>query len=211
MEGLTELVKFVREGGTLITEGSTSTIFPEYSVTNGVTVESPEGLFVRGSVMRGVFSDRRSPIAYGYDAQVPVYFSQGPVLNVGGGGGFGGRGGGDDRPGVGMNITPMAAADQSPRRRSIPMRATPRRRPLRHGRRPRRSRRRCRCGSWRRGPRRPGWRRVRRRGGGRWAARRARVPVATLTTCCCRACWSAVRRSPTAPRSSTSRSARATS
>ena len=92
-EGLMELVKFVREGGTLITEGSTSTIFPEYNVSNGVTVESPEGLFVRGSVMRGMFADRRSPIAYGYDAQVPVYFSQDPVLNVGGGGGFGGRGG----------------------------------------------------------------------------------------------------------------------
>ena len=106
-EGLTELVKFVREGGTLITEGSTSTIFPEYNVTSGVTVESPEGLFVRGSVMRGVFSDRRSPIAYGYDAQVPVYFSQGPVLNVGGGGGFGGRGG-TEIPGVGMNVTPMS-------------------------------------------------------------------------------------------------------
>ena len=86
-EGLMELVKFVREGGTLITEGSTSTIFPEYNVSNGVTVESPEGLFVRGSVMRGVFADRRSPIAYGYDAQVPVYFNQDPVLNVGGGGG----------------------------------------------------------------------------------------------------------------------------
>jgi hypothetical protein len=105
-EGLMELVKFVREGGTLITEGSTSTIFPEYNVTTGVTVESPEGLFVRGSVMRGVFTDRRSPIAYGYDAQVPVYFSQDPVLNVGGGG-FGGRGG-PDIAGVGMNITPMA-------------------------------------------------------------------------------------------------------
>jgi hypothetical protein len=107
-EGLMELVKFVREGGTLITEGSTSTIFPEYNVTSGVTVENPEGLFVRGSVLRGVFTDRRSPIAYGYDAQVPVYFSQDPVLAVGGGG-FGGRGGGEGAiPGVGMNVTPMA-------------------------------------------------------------------------------------------------------
>ena len=58
-EGLMELVKFVREGGTLITEGSTSTIFPEYNITSGVTVENPEGLFVRGSVMRGVV--RRPP------------------------------------------------------------------------------------------------------------------------------------------------------
>jgi Zinc carboxypeptidase len=113
-EGLMELVKFVREGGTLITEGSTSTIFPEYNVTSGVTVETPDNLFVRGSVMRGVVSDRRSPIAYGYDAQVPVYFSQSPVLNVGGGGfgGFGGGRGGDNLPGVGMNTQPMASAGQ---------------------------------------------------------------------------------------------------
>ena len=107
-EGLMELRKFVEQGGTLITEGSTAVIFPEYRFTN-VTVEDPEGLFVRGSVIRGIVSDRTSPIAYGYDAQVPVYFSQTPVLSVGGGGG-GGRGGGRGGgiPGVGMNISPMA-------------------------------------------------------------------------------------------------------
>ncbi len=109
-EGLMELAKFVREGGTLITEGATSTIFPEYNITNGVTIESPEGLFVRGSVMRGVVADRRSPIAYGYDAQVPVYFSQDPVMSVGGGAFGGGRGDGTI-PGVGMNVTPMANAN----------------------------------------------------------------------------------------------------
>jgi hypothetical protein len=109
-EGLMELVKFVQEGGTLIVEGSTSTIFPEYNVTSGITVENPDGLFVRGSVMRGVISDRRSPIAYGFDAQLPVYFNQDPVLNAGGGAGFGGGRGGDGIPGVGMNITPMAGA-----------------------------------------------------------------------------------------------------
>ena len=112
-EGLMELVKFVQQGGTLIVEGSTSTIFPEYNVTSGITVESPEGLFVRGSVMRGVVADRRSPIAYGFDAQVPVYFNQDPVLNASGGGGFGGGRGGDGIPGVGMNITPMAGAGQN--------------------------------------------------------------------------------------------------
>ena len=113
-EGLVELVKFVQAGGTLITEGSTSTILPEYNVTSGVTIESPSQLFVRGSVMRGVFADRRSPLAYGYDAQVPVYFNQEPVLTVGGGGFGGGRGGfgGADIPGVGMNVTPMASAPQ---------------------------------------------------------------------------------------------------
>ncbi len=40
-----------------------------------------------------------------------IYFNQDPVLNVGGGGG-GGRGGAESTiPGVGMNVTPMAAAN----------------------------------------------------------------------------------------------------
>ena len=46
VEGLAELAKFVQEGGTLITEGSTATIFPEYGITTGVTVEEPAQLFV---------------------------------------------------------------------------------------------------------------------------------------------------------------------
>jgi hypothetical protein len=110
-DGLTELVKFVQQGGTLIVEGATSVIFPEYNLTPGVTVENPDQLFVRGSVLRGIVADRRSPIAYGYDAQVPVYFSQDPVLNVGGGGGGRGRGG-DGIPGVGMNVTPIGSSQQ---------------------------------------------------------------------------------------------------
>ena len=66
-EGLMELVKFVQRGRHAASpKGSTSTIFPEYNITTGVTVENPDGLFVRGSVMRGVITDRRSPIAYGY-------------------------------------------------------------------------------------------------------------------------------------------------
>ncbi|MCC6318451.1 MAG: hypothetical protein IT361_12260 [Gemmatimonadaceae bacterium] len=109
IEGLTELAKFVQSGGTLLVEGSTTTIFPEYGLSTGVTIEEPANLFARGSVMRGIISDRRSPIMYGYQGtQLPVYFNQGPVLAVGGGlaGGFGGFGGGAAGPS--QNITPMA-------------------------------------------------------------------------------------------------------
>ncbi len=95
LAGLLELAKFVRDGGTLITEGSTTTIFPAYAITDGVTVEEPAQLFVRGSILRSRFVDKKSPIAYGYDgSDLPVYFNQSPVLNVTAGGGFGGRGGG---------------------------------------------------------------------------------------------------------------------
>ena len=203
-EGLMELVKFVREGGTLITEGSTSTIFPEYNITSGVTVENPDNLFVRGSVMRGVVSDRRSPIAYGYDAQVPVYFSQAPVLNAGGGGfgGFGGGRGGDSVPGVGMNTQPMATAGQqrlstwdpenppSSRCRRLAAAATRwQAARTRRSRRPRRSAAAVAAGSAAAMPPRVA----------RASSSRSR-PIPT--TCCCRACWSAASRWPAARRSS---------
>ena len=110
MEGLVELARFVREGGTLIVEGSTSTIFPQFGITSGVTIEEPATLFARGSIMRGLITDRKSPIVYGYDgAQLPVYFNQGPVINAAGGGlppelaAFLSGGGGPSQ-----NITPMA-------------------------------------------------------------------------------------------------------
>jgi hypothetical protein len=113
LEGLLELAKFVEQGGTLITDGSTTTIFPAYGITSGVTVEHPDRLFVRGSILRSKFADRQSPIAYGYaDADLPVYFNQDPVLNAGGGGippefaAF--FGGGSANAGLGQNITPNA-------------------------------------------------------------------------------------------------------
>ena len=110
MEGLMNLYKFVQDGGTLITEGATATLFPEYNLTPGVTVETPAGLFARGTILRGVFNDAKSPIAYGYtDRSLPVYFSQAPVLNAGGGGDLGGFGGGArGAPGISQNVTPNA-------------------------------------------------------------------------------------------------------
>jgi hypothetical protein len=119
LQGLLELAKFVQEGGTLITEGSTSTIFPEYAITNGVTVEEPARLFVRGSILRAKIADKKSPLVYGYEqTDLPVYFNQAPVLNVanglaglfgrGGGGGRGGAPGESPNAGFGQNITPNA-------------------------------------------------------------------------------------------------------
>jgi hypothetical protein len=110
MEGLLELANFVREGGTLLVEGSTTTIFPEFGLTSGITIEEPSGLFARGSVMRGMITDKKSPIAYGYEgSQLPVYFNQAPVINAGGAGvpaEFQAFLGGAQGPS--QNITPMA-------------------------------------------------------------------------------------------------------
>jgi len=109
IEGLMNLYKFVQQGGMLMTEGATSTIFPEYNLTPGVTVENPTGLFARGTIVRGLIADKTSPITYGLTAsEMAVYFNSSPVLNVGGGG-FGGFGGGRGG-GFGQNTQPMASA-----------------------------------------------------------------------------------------------------
>jgi hypothetical protein len=105
-DGLQELMKFVQEGGVLITEGGTSTIFPTFNLTQGITIEQGEGLNARGSVLKAVLGDKTSPVLYGYDQNtLAVYFNQGPIFSVGGGGG-GGRGG---RGGAaGPNMQPNA-------------------------------------------------------------------------------------------------------
>ena len=133
-EGMKALYEFVQQGGTLMTEGNTAAILPELKLTPGVVVENPPNLFARGTILRGIIADRKSPLVYGYDrGEVPVYFSSGPVLNAGAGapppvetpapapasapgtaagqqpGGPGGFAGGRNaaRPN-GQNITPMA-------------------------------------------------------------------------------------------------------
>jgi len=127
LEGLQELMKFVQQGGALITEGSTASLMAESDLAAGVTVEHPSSLFVRGSVLRGVFADTKSPLAYGYDQKdIPVYFNQDPVFNVAGaglGGFFGGFGGGRGAGGpinggegqnVFPNVTPMRVSPLDP-------------------------------------------------------------------------------------------------
>ena len=116
----------------VITEGSTASVFPDYHLTPGVSVAPSNGLVARGTILRGIITDMSSPIVYGMTVnQMPVYFSQGAVLDAGvpqaaegaaaadaaagrggrgagGGGGGGGRGGGAS---VYQNPSPMASKD----------------------------------------------------------------------------------------------------
>jgi len=88
LEGLAELLKFVRAGGTLITEGSTASLVVDFGLAGGLEVEHPDDLAARGTILRGNIVDRKSPLVYGYDGKdLPVYFNQGPVLCVSQGGG----------------------------------------------------------------------------------------------------------------------------
>ncbi len=116
IEGLAELVRFVREGGTLLTEGSTTTILPDYGVLNSVRVEHPTTLYAKGSILRGIVADHKSPIAYGYTVDdLPIYFSGDTILSAGPGGagiGVGGLRNNTSPAGVGEDITPYSHPTQ---------------------------------------------------------------------------------------------------
>jgi len=100
--GVANLQKFIEDGGLFITIGGISQIPIDYGITNGVSIQQPERLQARGSIYNSTFADRKSPIAYGYDAGLPIYFNQTPLFQVaaGGGGGFGGGGGGQSGGGA---------------------------------------------------------------------------------------------------------------
>ena len=93
--GVANLQKFIQEGGLFITIGSNISSIPiDYGITAGVSIQQADKLQARGSIYNATFSDRKSPIAYGYDAGLPIYFSQAPLFQVATGGGGGGQGGG---------------------------------------------------------------------------------------------------------------------
>ncbi|MBC8030716.1 MAG: hypothetical protein H7Z16_11440 [Pyrinomonadaceae bacterium] len=102
--GVVNLQKFVQDGGTFIVIANNSRIPIDFGITSGVSIQEPRLLNARGSIFNATFSDRKSPIAYGYDETLPIYFNQAPLFQVasgipgGGDGGPGGGGAGGVRP-----------------------------------------------------------------------------------------------------------------
>jgi len=101
--GVANLQKFIEGGGLFVTVGSNASIPIDFGITEGVSIQDARTLNARGSIMNASFADRKSPIAYGYDEKLAVYFNQAPILQAGGGlGGFGGGGGGRGGGGAGL-------------------------------------------------------------------------------------------------------------
>ena len=89
--GTANLQRFIEGGGLFITIGTNSAIPIDFGITEGVSIQESRQLQARGSVYNANFADRKSPIAYGYDEKLPVYFNQAPIFQVSLlGGGFGG-------------------------------------------------------------------------------------------------------------------------
>ncbi|HLW97989.1 MAG TPA: M14 family zinc carboxypeptidase [Candidatus Acidoferrales bacterium] len=142
-EGLAHLKKFIDDGGLFIPITSVAQLPIDLGMTSGISIAPTPQLQARGSIYLSNVEDRTSPIAYGYDETLGVYFSQAPVfrvsLGLGGGGGFGGgggepggAGGGEGRPsGRGTATDPdvvQARPYMTPEARQTPR--TPREREL---------------------------------------------------------------------------------
>ncbi|HVN09620.1 MAG TPA: M14 family zinc carboxypeptidase [Patescibacteria group bacterium] len=91
LEGAEHLEQFVEAGGVLIPVGRATELPIDLGITECVSIAPTKQLQARGAVLNADVADRKSPIAYGYDEHVGVYFNQAPVLRVsiaGGGPGF---------------------------------------------------------------------------------------------------------------------------
>ena len=113
LAGVEHLEQFVNAGGLLVAVGPSMALATDTGMAEGVSTrqppQGPEGLNARGDVLRAEVSDANSPIAYGYNPALDVYYSTGLLLATGGGGrgGFGGRGGASGRTsGIGSLTEP---------------------------------------------------------------------------------------------------------
>jgi Zinc carboxypeptidase len=98
LEGVANLRKFVRHGGLFIPVSS-STILPiDLGITSGVSIEQTGQLHAQGAIFHANVEDKGSPIAYGYDDTLAIYFSQAPVfrVSISPRGFFGGEGGANE-------------------------------------------------------------------------------------------------------------------
>jgi hypothetical protein len=95
--GMANLQTFVREGGLLVAVDDTANFAVQYGFTSGVSVTPAQRLKITGAVLRSKRVDETSPIAYGYDENLSIYSSDGPIFGVSSMvGGRSGRGGGPE-------------------------------------------------------------------------------------------------------------------
>ncbi|HEY1994979.1 MAG TPA: M14 family zinc carboxypeptidase [Edaphobacter sp.] len=81
-DGLAHLKKFVEQGGLLITCEDTAQFAVDTGLAPGVSVGPAGDARVVGTVLNTVFVNRDNPVAFGYDANLPVMSANGMVFNI---------------------------------------------------------------------------------------------------------------------------------
>jgi hypothetical protein len=87
LEGVLHLRDFVKEGGLFITLTNSSSLPIHFGLAQAITIKQTNELWARGGVFQAEVADTSSPIAYGYDKDVGVYFNSSPVFALGSAGG----------------------------------------------------------------------------------------------------------------------------
>ncbi|UCE40764.1 MAG: hypothetical protein JSV17_15155 [Candidatus Aminicenantes bacterium] len=87
LEGVLHLRDFIKQGGLLITLTNSSSLPIHFGLAQGITIKQTNELWARGGVFQAEVADTSSPIAYGYDKDLGVYFNSSPVFAIGSTGG----------------------------------------------------------------------------------------------------------------------------
>jgi len=90
LEGLANIRRFVEEGGLFVTIAGNASLAIDFGLVEGVSIQEARELRARGSVLNTEIADPGSPVLYGYEGKLPVYFNTSPVFNVSLTGGMGG-------------------------------------------------------------------------------------------------------------------------
>src|SRR5215212_4329280 len=83
LTGVANVTKFVDDGGLLITARDTSVWAVEYGLARYVRVVPAQKLKAPGTILSASVTDKKSPIAAGYDDTIPIYFASSPIFRVG--------------------------------------------------------------------------------------------------------------------------------
>jgi hypothetical protein len=85
LQGVLNLQRFVEQGGTLVTLTTSSSLPIHFGMGGNVRIAETPNLWAPGGVYRVARTDRTSPLAYGYDNELGVYFgaNRGPVFTDG--------------------------------------------------------------------------------------------------------------------------------
>ena len=85
LQGVMNLQRFVEGGGTLVTLTNSSHLPIHFGLAEGVSTRTSSDLWAPGGVFRVSRSDDGSPLAWGYDEELGVYFNQNqsPILTDG--------------------------------------------------------------------------------------------------------------------------------
>lgn len=84
LEGVSNLQKFVMDGGLLIALHNPVRLAIDYGLIRGIDVFQTSSKFYNpGSLLQGEIVSEKHPITYGYDKEMPIYRSQsGPLLKI---------------------------------------------------------------------------------------------------------------------------------